>query len=495
MDATGINSALLQSYLSALPTGLQEKVSELTSTLPLTITVASTVPNYATITSVIGHAISNQYSAFDALMSVTNSVSSISLINEIIQAQATIQYYDILQVAATQTNSQVQASYLTEAAYASEIMLKMFNEEAYYSGNYPSLGGNIALLVVYSFFFVLTVISGVFYHQWWFLTCWTCALILEVLGYVGRIWSNQNILSFDAFVMQLVCLTLAPCFMMAGIYYVIAQLTVIYGQQFSVLRPMQYSLIFIICDIISIVLQAVGGGVAAGALSVYKSTQQGSNIMVGGLAYQVFTIALFQFFWYLFFFRVYKSYRKNGDADFNPRFAHIRESKFLVPFIIGVSFAVVLIFVRSIYRLIELSEGWSSNLAVDEIYFMILEALMVCLATCVLAFLSPGLAYGKNSHIYIDKSFKATFKKNYNPNDHNRDDLVENDEKQSSENTNDLNENEKEITSDNLDIDTADENDDDLAYNTSQGNLNGEYENHYDQSPQKPYHESNYTQV
>ncbi|KAG0674532.1 hypothetical protein C6P40_002163 [Pichia californica] len=445
--------SIVQSYIAILPTELQEKVSELTSSLPLTATVASTLPDYATITSVMNSARSCQLSAYDALQQVTDSVSSISLFNNIIQAQATFQYYSIMEVAATATDSSVKASLLTQAAEASEVMLHMFNEEAYYSGNYPSLGGNIALLVVYSFFFILQVISSVFYHQWWFLTCWSCAMVLEILGYIGRVWSNQNIMNFNAFVMQLVCLTLAPCFMMAGIYYIIAQLTLIYGEKFSVLRPMQYSLIFIVCDIISIILQAVGGGVAAGALSVYQSTQQGSNIMVGGLAYQVFTIALFQCFWYLFFYRVYKSYKKNGDAEFNPNFAHIRERKTLIPFIITVSFAVILIFVRSIYRLIELAEGWSSKLAVDEIYFMILEGLMVSLATCVISFISPGLAYGRNSHIYIDKRPTTTFGRKKKNNDD-----VDNDEKILGD--------DNPIYSDDLDTESADINDDQAYYDT-----------------------------
>lgn len=405
---------VLNYYSKELPTGLATKIVELTSSIPITTSVPSTIAqDYETITSVLTKALDNQKSAFQAITSVTESVSTISLMNDILQAQATVNFYSILEVAATETNEAVKASLMTKAAEASEIMLKMFNEQAYYSGNYPSLGGNIALLVVYSVFLALQIISGVFYHQWWFLSCWVCALVLEILGYIGRIWSHENIMNFNAFVMQLVCLTLAPCFMMAGIYYVIAQLTVIYGQKFSLLRPMQYSLIFIICDIISIILQAVGGGVAAGALSVFEDTDSGSHIMVAGLAYQVFTIALFQFFWYLFFWRVYKNYKEFGEDCLNPNFKHIRERKLLVPFIIAVSAAVILIFVRSIYRLVELAEGWSSKLAVDEIYFMILEGLMVSLATCILSIMSPGLAYGRRSHIYIDKSLPATFKKQY----------------------------------------------------------------------------------
>ena len=431
----------LTQYSSFLPEGLRTKLVELTSTLSITTPVPTTIAqNYEKITSVIHSISEKQESAASALFVVTESLSSISLINDILQAQATLNFYDVLEKVATETNSATKASLMTQAAEASQIMHKMFKEDAYYSGNYPSLGGNTALLVVYAVFLAMQVVSGVFYHQWWFLTCWTCGLVLEVLGYAGRIWSSQNIMNFNAFVMQLVCLTLAPCFMMAGIYYVIAQLTEIYGQKFSILKPMQYSLIFILCDLISIALQAAGGGVAASALSVYEDTADGSHIMVGGLAFQVFTIALFQLFWYHFLYKVYKSYKAYGDAGFNPNFTHIRERNLLVPFICVVSFAVILIFVRSIYRLIELSDGWSSKLAVDEIYFMILEALMVSLASCVISILSPGIAYGRHSHIYIDKSPKATFgsfskmgKKSKNDIDPEKQEKIDNEESFSSE--------------------------------------------------------------
>jgi hypothetical protein len=392
-------------FASVLPKEVKTKVAEFTSSLPITRSIPTTIAqNYKTITSILHSVSERQASAVSALFIVTDSESSISLLDDILQAQATLNFYDVLEQAATETNLATRASLMTQAAEASEIMLKMFDENAYYSGNYPSLGGNTALLVVFSLFLSLQVASGVFYHQWWFLTCWSCGLLFEILGYAARMWSSQNIMSYSAFIMQLVCLTLAPCFLMAGIYYIIAQLAVIYGSQFSILGPMQYSLLFIVCDFISILLQAAGGGLSTG------NGTTGPHIMIGGLAFQVFTIALFQYFWYFFLFRIYESYKTHGEAEFNPEFAHIRKRNLLLPFMCVVSFAVALIFVRSIYRLIELSVGWSSKLAVDEIYFMILEALMVSLASCAMSILSPGLAYGKDSHIYIDKSLKTTLK-------------------------------------------------------------------------------------
>lgn len=122
-------------------------------------------------------------------------------------------------------------------------------------------------------------------------------IILEIVGYSGRIWYSLNDNSSNAYIMELVCITVAPCFLMAGIYYILAQLILIYGNHFSRLKPMHYSSIFIACDVVSIFVQGAGGGISNNA----SNTDTGRYIMIGGLAFQVLTITIFQFLWYDFF--------------------------------------------------------------------------------------------------------------------------------------------------------------------------------------------------
>ncbi|KAG7896389.1 hypothetical protein KL908_000903 [Ogataea polymorpha] len=348
-------------------------------------------------------------SATSVLATVTAEVSSKSLAIIVEQAKATMSYYSLAQAAATITDPGAASSASAEAAVASAIMKELFDDNSFYGGNAPSLGGNIALLVVMSVFLAMQVVYGAIYRNWWFFTCFTCGLILEVLGYCGRIWSSQNIMSFNGYVLQLVCLTLAPCFIMAGIYYTIGEMTIIMGQMYSLLKPMQYSLIFIMCDITALVLQAIGGGVASNALSLFESTRGGADIMVGGLAFQVFSIALFQFFWYIFLFRCYRSYRKHGDDSFDPQYASVRKRQVFLVYIGFISLAVIFVFIRSIYRLIELAQGFSGHLAVTEIYFFILEALMMALAICLMLITYPGAVYGRNTKIEVDKSVRGLF--------------------------------------------------------------------------------------
>lgn len=272
----------------------------------------------------------------------------------------------------------------------------------FFDGDTPSLASGVAFTAVFSVFSLINALSCSIYHQWWFFGTWGVGLVLEIIGYSGRIWYTINDNNGNAYIMELVCITVAPCFLMAGIYYILAQLVLIYGNQFSYMKPMHYSLTFIICDVVSICLQGAGGGISSSANS--SSVSLGSNIMIAGLAFQVATITIYQYLWYAFLWKIYQSHKNYGGAEFNPKFEHVRARKYMVPFMVSVCFAVIFVYVRSIYRLIETSCGWGSTIAKKEIYFNILEGLMISLAALLMAIFSPGFVYGKDAHLHMSKS-------------------------------------------------------------------------------------------
>lgn len=57
----------------------------------------------------------------------------------------------------------------------------------------------------------------------------------------------------------------------------------------------------------------------------------------------------------------------------------------------------------------KLKQDFSSKLATDKIYFMILEALMISLLVVLLKIFSPGVACGRDAYLYVDKSFRGWF--------------------------------------------------------------------------------------
>lgn len=88
------------------------------------------------------------------------------------------------------------------------------------------------------------------------------------------------------------CLTIAPAFLTAAIYLSLSRLVIIHGEHLARFAPRTYTITFICCDIISLILQAAGGAMAASGGDM-DSKQTGVNIMIAGLVFQVVSLALF----------------------------------------------------------------------------------------------------------------------------------------------------------------------------------------------------------
>lgn len=262
-------------------------------------------------------------------------------------------------------------------------------------GMLPSRSANLAGLILFTFLWAYH--TGMFYYrQWWFSITFFIGCGLEVAGYIGRWESSYNPLILDDFLVQIICLTLAPAFIMGGIYYLLAKLVTIYGHKFSILKPMHYSLLFILCDLLSIVLQAIGGGMAATAVKGSEDTDTGTHIMVAGIAFQVFSMSFFIILFGIFLWRVYKVKRVgNESAEFNPEYEQIRRKKLFKLFPYGIAWCVLMIYIRCIYRVVELAEGWTGYLIQTERYFLVLDGLMVFFGVLGISFIHPGFALGK----------------------------------------------------------------------------------------------------
>lgn len=127
----------------------------------------------------------------------------------------------------------------------------------------------------------------------------------------------------------LVGLTIAPAFLSASIYLCLSRIIVIYSRNVSRLRPATYTITFINFDLFSLVLQAVGGAIAA-STNARSSQQAGINIMIAGLAFQVFSLFLFMSLCADF---GYSAYRKKSSLD--PAHASLRNSTKFKAFQLG----------------------------------------------------------------------------------------------------------------------------------------------------------------
>lgn len=105
-----------------------------------------------------------------------------------------------------------------------------------------SLSANVAFLVLFSISLIGFVATYAFTRRAFAFTfAMTSGVILEVIGYVGRIQSHQNQWKQDGFLMQIVCLTIAPAFMAGGLYLCLRRIVYAFGPENSRIAPESYT--------------------------------------------------------------------------------------------------------------------------------------------------------------------------------------------------------------------------------------------------------------
>ncbi|KAI2995018.1 hypothetical protein CBS147346_10168 [Aspergillus niger] len=266
-------------------------------------------------------------------------------------------------------------------------------------GYVPSLAAASTFVALFGASMLGHAVQMVWFRTWW-CSVFSLGCLGEILGWAARIWSAKCPYAQTPYLMQLTTLIIAPTFFTAGIYVLLARFIRIFGPQSSVLSPKLYLWIFCTCDIISLVVQAAGGGMASSGggggdsssstsslstretSSSSNSQSTGTHIMVGGIIFQLVAITVFvalgaDFAWRVFCREV--PYRR-GNAH--------------MPIVIGLFsamvFSVLLIYIRSVYRTIELLHGWTSATMRNEKLLIGLDGAMMVPAVIVFNLFHPG---------------------------------------------------------------------------------------------------------
>lgn len=126
--------------------------------------------------------------------------------------------------------------------------------------------------------------------------------------------------------------------------------------------------IFVACDMVSIILQGAGGSISAVAKK--KSLlDQGVDIMIAGLASQVFTLMVFFVLVVEFAIRC----RKNPERLNLGTMTLAKSAKFRL-FFAAVTIAFLAIFARCCYRVAELCNGWGSEIMRKQSDFIVMDS-------------------------------------------------------------------------------------------------------------------------
>ncbi|KEF56751.1 uncharacterized protein A1O9_06941 [Exophiala aquamarina CBS 119918] len=247
-------------------------------------------------------------------------------------------------------------------------------------GYRPSIAASSVLIALYTVCLLVQFVYGWRYKAWWFAVSMILGCICEVLGYAGRIMMWQNPWGRPGFIMQIVLITVAPVFFSAAVYVLLAQIVQYISVEASRFKPTLFYIVFIPCDVISLILQAVGG--AMSSTSNGKSTA-GVNIALAGLSFQVATLVLFV----------------GWTVDYIARSRHVWRfaqipGRFVV-FAVFLTLALLTIMIRCCYRVYELNEGYSreSEALRDQPLFIGLESVMIIVAAYALILAHPGPAF------------------------------------------------------------------------------------------------------
>jgi len=164
-------------------------------------------------------------------------------------------------------------------------------------------------------------------------------------------------------------LIIAPAFNSAAIYLTLKHIALCFGEEWSFIKPRFYTYIFIFFDLLSLILQGAGGGIASTA-DTDSQQQVGDNMMMAGISWQVAALTIFAATAGVYVWRRWKAlaqYPLSSEAA-----AAVGSIKFRL-FVVGVATAWFTIYIRCVYRIIEMAGGWGNSIMKDEPSFIALE--------------------------------------------------------------------------------------------------------------------------
>jgi hypothetical protein len=135
--------------------------------------------------------------------------------------------------------------------------------------------------------------------------------------------------------------------------------------------------IFITCDVVATVVQIVGSALIGVAYSKFKNPNTPNNILLAGLAFQVFSFAVFVL---SFSFFLWKS--------------RMVTSTVFKSFSCALGVTTMMVYLRTCFRLAETTQGLQHYLSTHEVFFGCLGCAPVVVAVYTFLYWHPGRWFG-----------------------------------------------------------------------------------------------------
>jgi hypothetical protein len=220
-----------------------------------------------------------------------------------------------------------------------------------------------------------------------------------VKGYVGRVLLNKNPWNSGAFQLQICAIILAPTLICVSVYLTLKHIALTLNPSLSRFRPVFYPRIFLPADLSCLILQAIGGGLAAaGGRDNPKLADGGNNAIIAGIVLQVIVLLAFGGLGIDYFLRVR---RYMASPSPNPRALAVWNDAKFRRFGLAVMVAYSCIMIRCVYRVAEMAGGWGNEIMQDEPSFLVLDTAMILVACTLLTIFHPGLNFPQMRNGYV----------------------------------------------------------------------------------------------
>ncbi|KAF4575036.1 RTA-like protein [Pleurotus pulmonarius] len=226
----------------------------------------------------------------------------------------------------------------------------------------------------------LTYKRGAKYMLAMVIGCYTFAL-----GIALRIGLHFQPQGTGLYIAEYLFVVLSPCAFIAATYVLLGRLAAFIDcDEYLIVRPRRITIAFVTSDIVTFLIQAAGGGVSASSRDLHTN-EIGSHIFLAGLAAQLVSFIVFTIIFLLFLYRVYTRRQEIWNIDSNKAWYNDWRA-------LGCALVIscIGILIRSVFRTIELSEGFAGPLATSEKLFYCLDTLPLFIAISVFIPFWPG---------------------------------------------------------------------------------------------------------
>jgi hypothetical protein len=202
----------------------------------------------------------------------------------------------------------------------------------------------------------------------WIMISFVLGGYCESIGYIGRILSSNQAPNFTIgpYLLQSMLTLLAPALFAASIYMCLARIVrATGGEKYTLLRPALLTKLFVAGDATGLLVQGAGAGyMSAGTLDDFYS---GSKVVIAGLAVLVTSFSLFIIVALRFDIRMRHS---PTSESLSTKLNWKRD-------LMALYGGSIMIFIRSVYRLIEYAEGDSGWLIRHEWTFYVFDSMLM----------------------------------------------------------------------------------------------------------------------